>query len=143
MDRPDAPEDLAADALRFERAEHDPAIFEHDRVQRAGDVQMADLLEVRRVSSSPMLVSRSSMTKSCSAIGRVALRRAEAVAVAGERKPPAGQRTRAHVVDAVLDSAILPSSGVRKSLDQFAAPVLGVNCWLVSRTIFCDLRWIL
>jgi hypothetical protein len=43
--------------LRLQRAEHDPAVAQHHRVQRAGDVQVADLLQVLRVSSSPMLVA--------------------------------------------------------------------------------------
>ena len=46
MDAPDAPGDAAVQALRFERAEHDPAVLEDDRVQGAADVEVADLLDV-------------------------------------------------------------------------------------------------
>ena len=49
MDRPDAPQVMAAQALRFERAEHDPAVLEDDRVQGHAEVQVADALDVAAV----------------------------------------------------------------------------------------------
>ena len=73
------------------------------------------------------------MTNSCRRRRRV-LGRPEAVAVADEHQPAAGQRARPHVEDAVVELG-LAVSGVRQSFDQSAAPVLGVKIWWVSRTI--------
>ena len=49
MDGPDAPEVMAAQALRLERAEHDPAVLQDDRVQGHAEVQVADALDVAAV----------------------------------------------------------------------------------------------
>src|SRR5262249_4351619 len=49
VDAPDAPAGAVAQALRFERAEDDPAVLQDDRVQGAADVEVADLLDVRAV----------------------------------------------------------------------------------------------
>ena len=42
MDAPDAPVQIVAKALVFQRAEHDAPVLEDHRVQGAGDVQVAD-----------------------------------------------------------------------------------------------------
>src|ERR1043166_8689672 len=46
MDRPQAPEAMAAQPLRFERAEHDPAVLENDRMQRHAEIEIADAIYV-------------------------------------------------------------------------------------------------
>ena len=48
MDAPEAPQDRVAQPLRFQRAEHDPAVLEDDRMQGHAEVQMADPLDVAR-----------------------------------------------------------------------------------------------
>jgi hypothetical protein len=42
------------------------------------------------------------------------------------------------VLNTPYPKLFFPSSGVRKSLLQFPAPVFGVNRWSVSRTTFLD-----
>src|SRR5262249_56023562 len=49
VNRPDAPEDVAANPLRLQRAEHDPPVLQGDRMQRTRNVEMSDLLQVRRL----------------------------------------------------------------------------------------------
>ncbi len=46
MNRPDSPGNFATDALRFQRAEHNPPIRERHWVERASDVQVADLFDI-------------------------------------------------------------------------------------------------
>src|SRR5262249_34822564 len=94
MDAPDAPGDAAVYALRFERAENDPAILEDDRVQGAADVDVADLLDVAAV-----VVHDEELVGHA----RIAARHLELIARAGEGQPTAGQRAGAEVVDAAAD----------------------------------------
>ena len=118
VDRPNAPQNVAAGTLRFERAVHDSAIAKHNRVQRPGEVVVADLLQIggdRVVRQIGVAVVHH---EELQADRRVALRGAEAVAVAGERDPPAGQRARPHVVHAVLEVRL-----TRLALAVVARPV--------------------
>src|SRR5262249_3514386 len=91
MDRPNSPQDVAAPALRFERAIHDAAVLENDGVQRAGDIQMADLLEIGgRVVVADVGVAVIH-DEELQGDGRIAAGGAEAVAIAGENELAAGQ----------------------------------------------------
>src|SRR5437763_2354225 len=75
MDAPDAPQDRVVSALRFQRAEGNPAIPEDHRMQGAGDVQPAGLLYVGTV-----VVHHEQLQGNL----RIAARRHMGVAVAGE-----------------------------------------------------------
>src|SRR5205823_1737416 len=46
MDGPESPQVMAAQSLRFQRAEHDAAILEDHRVERHAQVEIADALDV-------------------------------------------------------------------------------------------------
>src|SRR5437016_4111643 len=86
VDAPDAPVDAAAQPLRLQRAEDDSAIGEHDRVQSAADVEMADLLDVAAVLVHDIELER---------ILRIASRRLDPIAVTGEDDLAARQRAGA------------------------------------------------
>src|SRR5262249_32787552 len=49
VNAPDAPVDAAVQTLRFERAEDDAPVSQHDRMQRPGHVEMADLFDIATV----------------------------------------------------------------------------------------------
>src|SRR5438445_5604080 len=102
MDRPDAPKNVTANALGFERAVHDSAVGEHNWVQCAGDVEMADLLEVGRVLVRADALVTIIHNEELQGDRWIPLGRTEAVAIAGEDDPAAGQWARAHVEDAIL-----------------------------------------
>src|SRR5262245_37118844 len=97
MNGPEAPENIASDTLRFERAVHDAAVFERDRVQRARDVQMADLLEVGRIVAVVDALVAVIHDEQLQCDRWITFGRTEAIAIAGEGQPPAGQRARAGV----------------------------------------------
>src|SRR5262249_28349709 len=89
--RPDAHDAPAGvvQALRLERTEDDAAVLEDDRMQRLADVHEADLLDVGAV-----VIHHEKLQRDCGVA-----RRLEAVAIADEGDPAAGQRARVHVVD--------------------------------------------
>ena len=75
----------------------------------------------------------SSMTKSCKVcVSRLGGRNALRLLVKTTLPPGSGHGP---VLKTPYSMKFLPGSGVRKSFDQLPAPVLGVNCWWVSRTI--------
>ena len=100
---PNAPRDTAANALGFERAEHDAAVGEHDGVQCTRDIQVPDFLEVGR----GVVFCEVGVTvihhEQLQCDNRVALGRAKGVTVAGKDDSPARQGTRSHVEHAVVD----------------------------------------
>src|SRR5262249_189079 len=49
MDGPDTPQVMAAQALRLQRAEHNPAVLEDDGVQGAPQVQVADAVHIAAI----------------------------------------------------------------------------------------------
>ena len=98
IDGPDTPEDVAADALGFERAEHDAAIGEHDGMERAAEVEMADFLDVRAAAGVGVIHH-----EELQGDGGVAFGGTEAVAIAREDEASAGERVRSHVEDAVVE----------------------------------------
>ena len=124
----------AAQALRFERAEHDPAVLQDDRVQGHAEVQVADHLDVAAV-----VVHDEQLQRDV----RIAARRLEAVAVADEDHLAAGQRAGAEVEDAVVEVSSCPSRACGNPSTSRPRPVFGVNSWCVSRTILRVLTWIL
>ena len=126
---------LAAQALRFERAEHDPAVLEHDRDAGA----MPRLRWPIFSTFVAVVVHDEQLQARC----RIALGRAEAVAVAGEDDLAARQRAGAEVEDAVVEVGLALFRRADSRSTSCAAPVLGVNCWCVSRTILRVLTWIL
>src|SRR5262249_35462287 len=84
MNGPDAPEVVAAQPLRFERAEHKPAVLQDDRVQGHAEVQVADALDIAAV-----VVHDKQLQ--CKRVRRVAgVDALEGVAVADERQSTAG-----------------------------------------------------
>src|SRR5262245_17102828 len=102
VDGPDAPKDVTANALRFKRAVHDSAVGQHHWMQCARDVEVADLLQVRRVvvlADAFIAVVHDEELESNS---RVSLGGTEAVAIAGEDDAAAGQRARSHAEDAIF-----------------------------------------
>ena len=120
---------MAAQPLRFERAEHDPAILEDDRVQGHAEVQMADALDVAAV------VVHDEQLQGEGVGGVAGVGRLEGVAVADEDELAAGQRARARGCRRPSDG-----SGV---FDQSAAPVFGVKVCCVSCTILRVGTWTL
>src|SRR5262249_13949118 len=84
MDRPNAPKDVTANALRLECAVHNPTVGQRDWMQRAGDVEVADLLQVRRVVVLADAFMAVVHDEELEGDRGVSLGRAEAVAVAGE-----------------------------------------------------------
>jgi hypothetical protein len=92
MNAPDAPVDAAVQPLRLQRAEDDPPVGEHHRVQCAGHVQMADLFHVAAVVVHDVELQ---------GVLRVAARRFHRVAIRGEDNLAAGKRAGAEIVDAV------------------------------------------
>ena len=111
--------------LRFERAVHDPAVHQHDRCRAPEMLRWPIFSRLVGVSSSLIDVAVVH-DEELQGDGGVALGGSVTVAVAGEDDPAAGERARAHVVDAGLDMAL---ALLRRAvvLDQFAAPALGVN----------------
>ena len=49
MNRPDPPRDAASNPLAFQRAKHDAPIGKHHWMQRARDIEVANLIKIRRV----------------------------------------------------------------------------------------------
>ncbi len=69
LDRPNSPRNAAADALRLERAEHDPPIGERHRMQRPARFKWPIFSMLPGINSSgSMLSSASSITNNCKAI---------------------------------------------------------------------------
>src|SRR5262245_18754899 len=78
MNAPDAPIEIVAKTLVFQGAEHDAAVLEHDRVQGAADIEVADHFHVAAV------VVHDKELEGDAESHVVAARHLEAVAVAGE-----------------------------------------------------------
>src|SRR2546425_8274417 len=95
---PNAPGDVAAHALRFERAEHDPPIGQHDWVQRTGNIQVSNLFNI-----SAKAIVRIVHHEQLQCDRRIPFRWPESVAVARKHNPATGQRTWAHVEYAVIE----------------------------------------
>jgi hypothetical protein len=119
--RPDTPQDISTNPLRLQRAEHDPTIRQRHRVQRPGDIQVADLLDIP-TETLVGIIHHEQLQRE----GRITIRRLEAIAIAGEGYPASGKRAGAHVEHTVI-VVCRPSRGVRKSSDHGAAPVFGVK----------------
>ena len=110
--------------LRFQRAEHDPAVLKDDGVQSHAEVEMADALDVGAV-----VVHHEELQGV-----RQPFRGPKGVAIAREDQLAARQRTGAHVENPIGEK-FLPGFGRAEIARPVAAPVLGVNCCRVRRTI--------
>src|SRR5688572_2019084 len=98
MNAPEAPENLAAQSLGFQRAEHDASIHEHHGMQRASDVQVPDFFDVL-AGAVIRIIHHEKLERD----GRITLRRPETVAITRESNPPPRQGTRSHIEDAVTE----------------------------------------
>src|SRR5262249_40151288 len=121
MNGPDAPVQIGAKPLVFQRAEHDAPILENHRVQGAGDVEVADHFHVAAV------VIHDKQLEGDVEAHVIAMRHLKAVAVAGEHDLAARQRTGAQIANRIrlggftsLGRAVVPgprgSTGVRGEL---------------------------
>src|SRR5690606_3970215 len=88
MDGPDPPEDVASNALRLERAIENSSVAENDRMERARDVEVADLLEVSWILVVADRLVPVVHDEELQRDTRIALRRTKAVAVRREREAP-------------------------------------------------------
>src|SRR6185369_8040953 len=112
IDAPESPQNVAAQSLRFERAEHDASVREHDRMQGARDVEMADLLDVLS-----QTIVRVIHHEKLQCDGGITFRWLESIAVAGENNSSAGQRTCTHV-----EHSIVVMSAVRLRRSEIVRP---------------------
>ena len=136
--RPHSPQVMAAQPLRFERAEHDPPILEHHGMQGHAEVQVADAFDVTvaelvGLRQTGRVVHDEELQRQ--RIGRIAgLGRLEGVAIADEGQLAAGHRAGAHVVDAPGGQRCfcpVGSAGVRREDLLRELDVRFVGTWIL------------
>ena len=144
IDRPDGPQPPIAQSLAFIAREHDATIAQRHGMQGAIDRHGRDRRDVAAI-----LVHDEELQRR---IGE-ALGRRQAVAIAGESDPAAGQRTRAEIQDAVAQSIefrrwiqrirLIPMAGarirrelpVRQALDHAVRQADAVDVGAVQRQV--------
>src|SRR4051812_32195 len=97
---------MAAQALRFEGAEHDSAIFQNDRVEGHAQVQVADAVDIFAV------VIHDEELQGQGARRVAGVGRLEGVAVADKDQPSTGHRTWPEVVVSSARKPALKSSAL-------------------------------